>query len=103
MQTCHGVDSRGLCAARSGGDRHSHLVACPPDGGLVADRALTAEFERFRSTIGGKARLATATTDERRIWIDPDDRGIELEIVAVVVPRMRARHPCHAHSAQEDR
>jgi hypothetical protein len=29
---------------------------------------------------------ATASADERIVWIGPDDRGVELEIVAVALP-----------------
>jgi hypothetical protein len=29
---------------------------------------------------------ADETTNERRLWIGPDDRGLDLEIVAVVAP-----------------
>ena len=30
---------------------------------------------------------ATSTTDARLVWIGPDDRGIELEIVALDLPQ----------------
>ena len=41
---------------------------------------------------------ADDTVPERRVWVGPDDRGVELEIVAIVEPdHLHVIHvmPCH--------
>ena len=55
------------------------LRAAPPDGKAHAMHVI--------NTTDPVTVPATADSDARLVWIGPDDRGIELEIVALDLPQ----------------
>ena len=73
-----GVDDAALAAAV-----HDVLAVLVPDRRAALDAALGETVEFVIDSVAPQRVAATATADARLVWIGEDDRGIELEIVAL--------------------